>query len=314
MTVVEEPLGQWVQEAFYKQDALVFIGSAGIAVRAIAPFLKSKQTDPAVLAVDEQGNYVIPLVSGHIGGANKLASHIAERIGAAPVITTATDINGRFAVDQWARENDLLISDMKLAKQISAHLLQGKEVGLVTAFSIVGNLPKGLTYKESPINIEVSAARRPVRKNTLRLIPQAVVLGIGCRRGISRENIQTLAEQVLDRENLCWEAVCQVASIDIKKNEPGLLEFCQAKKLPLQTYTAKELAAARGEFSESDFVRSVTGVDNVCERAALLACGRGNLAVKKQVKDGVTLAVAIKARTYSILPLNTALPQGTVGS
>ncbi|MCQ4636390.1 cobalamin biosynthesis protein [Anaerovorax odorimutans] len=299
LSPVKETLSQWTKEAFQTEDALVFVGAAAIAVRAIAPFLKSKTVDPAVVSVDEQGRYVIPLASGHIGGANRLARQIAGQLGATPVITTATDINDVFAVDQWAKENDLMIGDMKLAKQISADLLQGKKIGLVTAFSIVGNLPQGLTYGKAPINIEISAARKPLRDNTLRLIPKSVVLGIGCRRGISRERIEALAEQVLEQENICWESVCQVASIDLKKDEPGLTNFCERRGLPLNVYTAEELAALSGDFSGSGFVRTVTGVDNVCERAAMLACGRGNLAVRKQARDGVTLAVAVKARTYT---------------
>ena len=137
-------LRQWTQEAFAEHDALVFVGATGIAVRSIAPFLKSKTSDPAVLCVDELGKFVIPLVSGHIGGANALAARLAEELDAVAVITTATDLNGRFAVDLFAKKNDLWISDMKLAKQISADVLDGKKIGFFSDFPVVGELPAEL--------------------------------------------------------------------------------------------------------------------------------------------------------------------------
>lgn len=296
---VKEPLRQWTGRAFQTEDAIVFIGAVGIAVRAIAPYLKSKTTDPAVLAVDEQGKFVIPLVSGHIGGANRLALKIAQGLGSTAVVTTATDLNDRFAVDQWAKENELFISDMKLAKQVSADLLQDKMVGFASPFKINGNLPKGLTYKASGLNIELSAARLPSRDNTLLLIPKSMILGIGCRKNISLEKIEILVDEILERENISPRAIACAASIDLKQNEPGLLEFCKKRSLPFYVYSAEELRAVKGEFTESAFVHSVTGVDNVCERAALLAGGSANLMVKKQAKDGVTLAIAVKSLAYT---------------
>ena len=226
---VKEPLQEWTGRTFQTEEAVVFIGAVGIAVRAIAPHLKSKTTDPAVIAVDEQGKYVIPLVSGHIGGANRLASEIAQGLGATAVVTTATDINKRFAVDEWAKENDLFISDMNLAKQVSADLLQGKSVGFSSPFAISGNLPKGLTYKASGINIELSAARVCVGESTLQLIPKAIILGIGCRKNISREKIEALVDETLERENISQKSLAGVASIDLKQNETGLLELCKKR-------------------------------------------------------------------------------------
>ncbi len=137
-------LRQWTQEAFAEHDALVFVGATGIAVRSIAPFLKSKTSDPAVLCVDELGKFVIPLVSGHIGGANALAAELADELGAVAVITTATDLNGRFAVDVFAKKNRLWISDMKLAKQISVDVLDGKKIGFFSDFPVAGELPAEL--------------------------------------------------------------------------------------------------------------------------------------------------------------------------
>ena len=124
-SAIPEKSAEFYKEKFNSSEALIFVGSCGIGVRLIAPYIKSKLTDPAVLVVDELGKFVIPLLSGHIGGANELAKKLAEKIGALPVITTATDINGKFSVDSWAKAQGLQISDMKKAKEISAAILEG---------------------------------------------------------------------------------------------------------------------------------------------------------------------------------------------
>ena len=126
---VDESMKEWTKRRFEDSDAIVFIGACGIAVRSIAPFVKSKKIDPAVVVVDEQGKFAISLLSGHIGGANELAEEVAEIVHGQPVVTTATDLNGKFAVDVFAKKNNCFISDMELAKEISAALLAGKEVG-----------------------------------------------------------------------------------------------------------------------------------------------------------------------------------------
>ena len=145
---MEEPLKKWTGEQFSCCDALIFVGAVGITVRSIAPFLESKTKDPAVITVDEQGKFVISLLSGHIGGANELCSRIADGLEAVPVITTATDLNRKFAVDVFARKNGLWISDMKLAKQISADLLDGRRVGFYSDFPVEGEFPSQLFLME----------------------------------------------------------------------------------------------------------------------------------------------------------------------
>ena len=111
-------------EAFANMDALIFVGACGVAVRSIAPFVRDKKTDPAVLCLDERASFVIPLLSGHIGGANALAARLAGALGAKAVITTATDVNGKFAVDAWAAQNGCAIEDFALAKRFAAEILE----------------------------------------------------------------------------------------------------------------------------------------------------------------------------------------------
>ena len=153
---IDDSLKEWTRQRFLDSDAILFVGACGIAVRSIAPFLVSKAEDPAVLVIDETGSWVISLVSGHLGGANALAREIAAGISAQPVITTATDLNERFAVDVFARENKLFIGSMELAREISAAVLAGRPVGLRCAEEFV---PEGMIPPElSPL--EKNARRR----------------------------------------------------------------------------------------------------------------------------------------------------------
>jgi len=207
---------------FNDVEALVFIGACGIAVRAIAPRVKSKLTDPAVVVCDETGRFAVSLLSGHAGGANQLTGQIAALVGALPVITTASDSNA--ALD--------------------------------------GSMQ-----------------------------PKNLVLGIGCRRGLSAETIERTATILLWDQKLPLARVREAATIDVKQNEAGLLGFAKAHNFPLRFYSAEELAGVQGEFSSSERVLRAVGVDNVCERAAALCGGAGKLVMRKTTKDGVTVAV-----------------------
>lgn len=288
---VREPKDTFYGELFQWADALVFIGALGIAVRHIAPFIKDKREDPAVLCMDELGRYVIPVLSGHIGGANELAGILAEAMHAHPVITTATDINGRFSVDTWARRNGLLITDMKMAKEISAAILE-EDVPLVSDLPIRTELPAGcVTFRrDADTGICISWEIKEPFPRTLRLVPRILHLGIGCRKGISEEQISETVRTVLAEHRIDPAAVKGVFSIDIKGKEEGLLQFCADRGWPLTVYSAEELQAIPGDFTQSAFVKHVTGADNVCERAAVKDADR--LIVRKTTGNGVTVAVA----------------------
>ena len=281
----------WAGKAFAEADALVFCCASGIAVRAVAPHVKDKQTDPAVLALDEGGTFVIPLLSGHLGGANALAEALAAQLGAIPVLTTATDVNGLFAVDVFAKANDLYIEDMALAKAVSAALLAGEKVGFRSDLPVEGALPAGLTAGEADLGILVSAADEKPFPRTLRLIPRRYVAGLGCRRGKSEEELEAFLMENLARCGVGVHELRDLASIDLKKDEPGLMSLAGKLAVPFLTYSAEELRAAPGDFTASAFVKETTGVDSVCERAAVLASG-GTLVVKKVAENGMTFALA----------------------
>ena len=303
-------------ERFADSDAMIFVGACGIAVREIAPFVKSKKTDPAVLCVDDRAQYVIPVLSGHIGGANELAAGLAKELGALAVITTATDINNKFSVDAWAARNGLVIDNMKAAKDVSAIILD-QDIPLYCELPVSGVYPKG-TYPWRPakisdaapeengncpagfaprLGIYISWKKGNPFAETLRLIPKVLTIGIGCRKGIKKEAVQRAVEEVLAESHIDIRAVREAASIDIKSEEQGLLDYCEERGWPIRFYPADELQAVKGEFSPSAFVQSVTGVDNVCERAAMTESDE--LLVRKTALDGVTVAVGLHRQTVS---------------
>ena len=275
---------------FSAMDALIFVGACGIAVREIAPYVQSKKTDPAVLCIDEAGRFVIPLLSGHIGGANALAAALAERLDATAVVTTATDVRGKFAVDAWAARHGCAISGMGLAKAVSAAILEG-DIPLCSQFPLPSPLPEGTFAGETgPLGIFIGWRTKSPFARTLRLIPRVLRVGVGCRRGTAAETVENAVRAVFAENGLDTAAIRGVYSIDLKQDEAGLLAACERNNWPVHFYTAQQLRDVAGDFTPSDFVRSVTGVDNVCERAALLDAEK--LIVQKTARDGVTVAVA----------------------
>lgn len=280
------------QDAFSDCDALIFVGACGIAVRKIAPFIRDKKTDPAVVVIDERANFVIPLLSGHIGGANRLAVRLADALGAVAAVTTATDVNGKFAVDAWAAEHDCAISDMQLAKAFAAAILE-RDLPLCSAFPVIPPLAGGIVESSTgALGVYIGCDRKSPYDKTLQLIPKKLHVGVGCRKGISQAAVETAIFQVLEDHALDPRAILGVYSIDLKKDEQGLLSACAANGWPFHCYSAQELREVSGEFTGSAFVASVTGVDNVCERAALR--GAESLLIKKTALGGVTVAVAIE--------------------
>ena len=281
-------------EVFLRSDLILFVASCGIAVRKIAPFIKDKCTDPAVVCVDESGQFVIPLLSGHIGGANGYAKKVAKTLNAICVVTTATDIEGRFSVDSWAKKQGFIIDDMIMAKAVSAQILE-KDIPLLSEFDICSALPNGvISGTNGEIGIYVGIKRETPFDKTLRIITPVLHLGIGCRKGIQKETIGELVEKVLLENNIDKRSIKCAASIDIKSDETGLLDYCKENNLDITFYSAEKLNGAKGEFTASAFVKDITGVDNVCERAAIV--GADNLVVKKTAANGVTVAIAQERR------------------
>lgn len=298
----DEPLQEWTGEAFADHQPILFVGACGIAVRAIAPFVQDKLTDSPVLVMDEKGKHIIPILSGHIGGANELACRLAEAIGAEPVLTTATDVNHIFAVDVFAKENGLRIENREGIRYISDKLLRGQQVSvqLDEAFPFQikeAELPEGLVLydgkKRSALSPDLVISRKENgmagSTQALYLTVKPYVLGIGCKKGKSLAELRSFVQRHVTAEQLrdCYA----IASIDLKAEEVGLQELAQYYGIPLITYSSEVLSQVEGTFSESDFVKETTGVGSVCERAAV-CLGKGPLLKRKIAEDGMTLAIA----------------------
>ena len=306
---VECSVGEWAGKQMRQGNGLVFIGACGIAVRAVAPYLTDKLRDCPVLVMDEEGRYVIPILSGHVGGANELARTIAESLGAVPVITTATDLNKSFAVDLFAKENHLQIMNKDGIAKISSSILAGKEVsvsiqtGHLKEASFVDSgkqpaLPEGIrlvSYPPSgPVDLLITAEDTDCPAKLL-LRPREYVIGMGCKKGMEEAAIKGLVDRRLSQLGISMQQIYALGSIDVKKDEEGFLSFCRKERIPFLTFTAQQLQEVSGEFQSSDFVRNQVGVDNVCERAALRICGKGgSLISPKYCEQGMTIAVAKK--------------------
>ncbi|MBO5293489.1 MAG: cobalamin biosynthesis protein [Lachnospiraceae bacterium] len=301
VSVVPERIGVWAGEQMEQKNALLFIGACGIAVRAIAPHVTDKLHDSPVLVMDEKGQYVIPILSGHVGGANELALWIAGSTGAEPVITTATDVNGAFAVDLFAKKNGLSIVNPDGIAKVSSRVLAGQSLTVSVETGHCekdGKLPEGIQMTAYPpakrVDVVITSENREF-DTALLLKPREYIIGMGCRRGKEAAKIEALICRTLEQEGISVMQAAALASIDVKRDEPGLLAWSRKEKLPFLTYTAEELQGVRGAFQGSDFVKEQVGIDNVCERAALKAAGPdGVLVYGKHAEDGITIAIARK--------------------
>ena len=278
----DEPLtcsaGDWAKAGFAGADGLVFVCASGIAVRAVAPHVKDKRRDPAVLVLDEAGRFVIPLLSGHLGGAN---------------VESQTTPDGNFPTVASPNPEEPAAMAMALAKAVSAALLSGERVGFCSDLPLAGDLPGELTAGEAELGILVSAEDKRPFARTLRLVPRRYTVGIGCRKGKEEQELEAFLLQNLDRCGVGLHELRALASIDLKKDEPGLVTLAEKVGLPFYTYSAEALRQVPGDFTPSVFVREVTGVDSVCERAAVLSSG-GELVVRKAAENGMTFALAKK--------------------
>ena len=313
--------GTVLEQVWAEANAILFISAAGIAVRASASFLRGKTKDPAVLCMDDTARYVIPLLSGHLGGANEWAERIAGVFDAEPVITTSTDRHGVFAVDLFAKANGFVIEDPGMIRKISGALLAGEKVGwycdeslasvdpgtdaLVRCSCISDCTSDRHLFSTSDRHLFKMYADRPRIGVTLtqdsslpaqfaqecRLCPRNIYLGIGCRRGKSAEEISRVVKDALDANGVSMKRVCAIASIDLKKDEKGICELAHQLRAEFVTFSAEQLMETEGEFSSSEYVLEQVGADNVCERSAVKASG-GELIFGKYAKDGVTVAAA----------------------
>jgi cobalt-precorrin 5A hydrolase len=287
-----DSLSELVSELFTTRRSLLFVMATGIVVRSIAPHLVHKAHDPAVLVADEGGNFVISLLSGHLGGANALAHEIAARIGATPVITTATDVQGLQAVDMFAQKHGLIIDNFDDAKILTALILQRRPIRQIneTCLPIPDEYPcTGIPEGQICIsNKLVQDCSLP----TVRLLARNFVLGIGCRRGVSSERIIDFIDTQLQAHRIDPRCVGLIASVDLKNDEAGILQAATHYKVPARFIPRNEIEQVESAFSSSDFVKAQIGVTGVCEPAAWIAAGgKGRFLLRKTAFEGITLAI-----------------------
>ena len=294
-------LSECAKESFEKKQGMIFIGAAGIAVRTIAPFLKDKLHDP--------------ILSGHVGRANEYARKIAAFLNAQAVITTATDVSHCFAADLFAQKNNYVIQNKEGIARVSAKTLARQNVTVHCENRSVTLSFEGTVLKEESIeqsekesekkqisdqsvpekeaDIIISPFIQDGKKGSLWLVPRCIVVGVGCRRKKEAALIKQTIFERLAQSGIAKEAVCQITSIDRKKDEAGLIETAADFNVEFVTFTEEKLRQVPGNFSSSAFVEKTVGVDNVCERSAMAAAPQGILLARKYAKDGVTVAIAM---------------------
>jgi precorrin-4 C11-methyltransferase len=309
---------QALQSAFEEYSALVCIMASGIVVRELAPLLRSKHTDPAVVVLDEHGQYAVSLLSGHEGGANRLAHQVAELLGGTAVLTTASDVLGLPSVDLLGQKEGWVLWRSEHLTAVSAALVNGETVGAVqeagdeswwpqpTPANLIRYPTLAALQEAAPLAALLITFRR-VPEEFLETVPCTVIyhppclaVGVGCNRGTLAEEILDAIDQTLAEAGLAAQSVCCVATIEDKSNEAGLMEACQLQGWPLKAFSRQEIAAVKDIPNPSVWAQRVLGVPGVAEPAALLAADSGELLVEKRKFPNVTVAVAGIAERRSV--------------
>ncbi|MBU1228554.1 MAG: cobalamin biosynthesis protein [Proteobacteria bacterium] len=291
-------------ETYSRYPRHVFIGAAGIAVRAIAPHLRGKDVDPAVAVLDQSGGFAISLVSGHLGGANALARELAAITGAAPVITTGTDVAGLPAVDELARARGMAVENLPAARAVSAALLEGCPVQVFDPEGrlLDGDDAGGLLQPTAPEAWDPAAPgvwchwrAGGAFPGAFRIYPRCLCLGLGSRKGVPEKEILAHIGTVFAQQGLAPQSVVAVGTAIIKRDDPGL---CAAAAVlgPEVVYYEMEALAAVASAGQSETVKRRTGTGSVSEAAALLLAGGGQLVSAKAKTGRVTCAVALRRK------------------
>ena len=283
---------------------IICIMASGIVVRAVAPLIKDKKTDPAVVVLDENGRFAISLLSGHLGGANELAKEVAGYLNAEAVITTASDMQGKLALDLWAKDNGLYVEDFEKLKKLSARIVNGGQIKLKIDGTVnIAAMPEEFILVDSTGEADVLISHRLINNNALHLRPKSLFAGIGCNRGTPKEEIGEALKWVLQKEGLSYHSVMGLATIDIKNNEEGLLEFAGDNGFIIDFFSKDELneAVSAYHIKGSEAVMEATGAAAVAEPAAILSARKTSdsfsILITKEKKGNVTLAVAKAAFT-----------------
>lgn len=278
---IENSLAEIVGNIFKKYYGIIFITAMGIAVRVISPYIQKKDIDPCILVVDENGNFIIPILSGHLGGGNELASKIAKKIKALPLITTSSDISGKIAVDTLATKINGRLKDLESAKKVTSLIVAGEKVQIKVPENISDENPSGVILVSNRENIEIT-----------QIIPKNIVIGIGCKKGSSKEKIIFAIKDILKELNISYKAIKVIGTVDVKKDEIGIIESAKYFDVPLKIIQRDEIKKIQDRFEKSEFVEKNIGVTSVSAPCSVLSSEKnGKLLIEKKRYEGVTLSV-----------------------
>jgi len=287
-----------LKQYWQKGRGLVFIMAAGIVVRTISPYLKGKDVDPAVVVMDESGNYIVSLLSGHVGGANALSSYISKMLGSKAVITTASDNLGLVPFDIWISEKGLIPESKDALKRAQSRLV---DTGYLSVFSDIpiSDWPKGLkeTKDIRSADVIISYKMYDDTNPIIKLYPKVLSLGVGCNRGIDPNTLIKKAISFFKDHKLFISSVFLIASIDVKRDEKAIIELSRYLDVPLKFFSASQLSKIPVT-SGSDIVLKAVGTRAVCEPAAILGAmekgHKAELIIPKEKRGEVTFAIAKK--------------------
>ncbi|MCW4034174.1 MAG: cobalt-precorrin 5A hydrolase [Candidatus Bathyarchaeota archaeon] len=313
VTVLENKLGQTVKEVFAKKDAIVAVMATGIVVRTVAPLLKSKLADPAVVCVDVSGRFTVSLLSGHYGGANELTKIVAKGIGAVSVVTTASDVLGKLSVDELARQHHCRIVNPESLVAVNSALVDEKRLSIVLVGNTKITLDNFSDYETKTVDtveqaldavnsfdagVIIAKEKVPQEKLTKPvtvLKPQTVAVGIGCRKVVNEDDIVELVNRALEQVKISLHRVDRLATVEIKKDSQSVRNAAKKLGLNIEFISLEELGAFKHpDLSvDSEIVKQKIGVGGVCEQAALIVAGKNpRLLLKKTKAKGVTVAIA----------------------
>ncbi|MDP4158863.1 MAG: cobalamin biosynthesis protein, partial [Bacillota bacterium] len=298
-------LGDVVPSLWKEYSVLIFVMATGIVVRQIAPLIDRKDRDPAVLVLDEEGKFIIPLLSGHLGGANSWANEIACHIGAQAIITTATDGRGLVAPDEYARRYGWKVDPINHLPMVNRLLLERGFLNVWTSYPLKPEHTwmEDIHYRfvskneKNKANVILDAfPSMDAKEDCLFLVPPILSVGVGCRRGVSTQTILARITEAVEQIGATPKAISGIYSIDLKTDELGLIEAAKHLRVPFRTFRADELQAVNEQerLSRSNFVNEKIGVDGVCEAASLLGAHMGRLILPKIKGQGVTVAISME--------------------
>ncbi len=290
-----------IGEIFQSYHGIIFISAAGIAVRMISPYIKNKKTDPAVLVIDDLGRFTISLLSGHIGGGNKLTQWASSILGSVSVITTASDIRGIEAVDIFAKKNNYIIEDMKAAKTIMTMMVNGEKIGFFSEDEKIIDysnlvLIKDINNIENISGIIAVSCMKQLKMDLPHVLlrPKAINIGIGCKRNTNTEEIIDFIKDLLKENNLSEKSIKALGTIEAKKDEKGIIEAAKFFKCPLKFFSEIDIKEVENKFGKSDFVKATMGVYSVAEPCAYLL--GGIIEVPRKKKNGITLSISMEVK------------------